>query len=152
MLSMTAGDSKNSWRMRAPWAYPTERAQPISLVVELNSLLERDLPFAVPQQRVHCITPARLAAITLWQRGVVILVAHTAECWKSQHSSVRQFSATGTPKGHSNLRRLAKCSPVTQGSIWPSFCSLHARTHAHRHECERTLLSTSSSSACWTPA
>lgn len=128
MLSMTAGDSKNSWRMHVLWAYPTERAQSISLVVVLNSLLEHEPSFAVPQQRVCCITSTRLRAITWWQRGAVNLVANTAECWKSQHSSDHQLSVTGIRKGHSNPQRLAKCSPVTQGSICPSFSNLHTHT------------------------
>ena len=154
MLSMTAGDSKNSWRMHVFWAYPTERAQSISLVVVLNSLLEAELPFAVPQQWVSCINSTGLRAVTRWQRGVVTLVANAAECWKSQRSSNHQLSVTGIREGHSNPQELAKFNPVTQGSICPSFCNLHTHTHTHRqtHERKHTLLSMSSSSACWTPA
>lgn len=144
--------AKNSWRMHVLWAYPTERAQSISLVVMLNSLLEHELPFAVPKQQACCITSTRLRAITQWQRGVVILVTNTAECWKSQHSWDHQVSVTGIREGDSNPWGLAKCSPVTQGSICPSFCSLYIHTRRHTHEHKHTLLSMSSWSACWTPA
>lgn len=151
MLSMTVGDSKNSRRMPVLWAYPTERAQPISVVVVLSSLLEHELPFPIPQQRVCCITSTKLRTITQWQRGLVILTANTAECWKSQRSSHRQLSVTGVREGHANPQRLAKCSPVTQGSLLPTLLQ-SAHTHRHTHECNHTLLSISSSSACWTPA
>lgn len=104
------------------------------------------------QSQACCITSTRLRAITRWQRGVVILVTNTPECWKSQHSWDHQVSVTGIREGHSNPWGLAKCSPVTQGSICPSFCSLHIHTRRHTHEHKHTLLSMSSWSACWTPA
>lgn len=132
MLSMTAGDSKNSWRMHVLWAYPTERAQSISLVVVLNSLLEHELPFAVPKQQACCITSTRLRAITRWQRGVVILVTNAAECWKSQHSWDHQVSVTGIREATLTLE------DWLNAALWPKEAFAHpfavcTYTHADTH-------------------